>query len=251
MNDASAILIEVAIASVDDALAAQRGGADRLELNAALALGGLTPSLGTLVEVKTVTNLPVMAMVRPRPGGFDYASRDFAVMQRDVDLVLEHGADGIVFGILHANGELDVERCRQIIGQTGDQQVVLHRAFDVVPDPNAALEQAIDLGFTRILTSGQEASATQGAALIAELIERANDRIEILPAGGINASTAANIIAKTGCDQLHGSLRGRRHDASVSARPQISFGSAAAVPEDQYDATSEEAVSGLKRAISK
>lgn len=254
MTQEANILLEVAIASADDALVAQKGGADRLELIAALALGGLTPSLGTLIEIKATAPLPVMAMVRPRPGGFDYSPADFAVMQRDVDLLLEHGADGIVFGILHATGALDTDRCQQIIEQItrrdSDCQVVLHRAFDVLPDPIATLEQAIDVGFTRILTSGQEPTALQGAALIADLIERAGDRIEILPAGGINASTAADVIAKTDCNQLHGSLRSRRHDRSVQARPQISFGSAAPVPEDQYDATSVDAVAGLKRAIS-
>src|SRR5437899_12890401 len=94
------VLLEIAVGSVEDALAAQAGGADRLELNAALALGGLTPSLGTVIEVKAAVRLPVMVMVRPRPGGFAYSEADFKVMQRDTDLALRHGADGIVFGIL-------------------------------------------------------------------------------------------------------------------------------------------------------
>jgi copper homeostasis protein len=98
------VLLEVAAASVEDALAAQEGGADRLELNAALALGGLTPSLGTLIEVKSAVSLPVLVMVRPRPGGFAYSEADLQVMRRDVDLALEHGADGIVFGVLTADG---------------------------------------------------------------------------------------------------------------------------------------------------
>src|SRR5947209_4486520 len=104
------ILLEVPVGSVEDALAAQAGGADRLELNAALALGGLTPSLGTLLEVKAAVRLPLIVMIRPRPSGFAYSDHDFRVMRRDVDLVLEHGADGIAFGILTATGEVDVER---------------------------------------------------------------------------------------------------------------------------------------------
>src|SRR5438445_4405488 len=102
MTPAPRVLLEVAVASVEDALAAQEGGADRLELNAALALGGLTPSLGTLIEVKAAVKLPVLVLVRPRPGGFAYGEADFHVMRRDVDLALGHGADGVVFGILTA-----------------------------------------------------------------------------------------------------------------------------------------------------
>lgn len=243
------ILLEVAVASVEDAMTAQEGGADRLELNSALALGGLTPSLGTLVEIKAAVRLPVMAMVRPRPGGFDYSRADFAVMRRDVDLLLEHGADGIVFGILHETGELDSARCRQIIEQAGGRQVILHRAFDVVPDPFAALERAIDLGFQRIMTSGQEEIAYNGAPLIAELIRRAAGRVEVLPAGGINRFTVADVISRTGCSQIHASLRGRREDRSVRARPHVSFGGAVRPPEDHYDVTSLEAVTAMKKAV--
>src|SRR6516165_5711415 len=109
------VLLEVAVASVEDALAAQAGGADRLELNAALALGGLTPSLGTLIEVKAAVALPVLVMVRPRPGGFAYGGADFRVMQRDAGLALRHGADGIVLGILTGDGRVDVDRCRRLL----------------------------------------------------------------------------------------------------------------------------------------
>src|SRR5262249_40795474 len=112
MTQTSRVLLEVAVASVEDALAAQGGGADRLEVNAALGLGGLTPSLGTLIEVRAAVARPLLVMVRPRPSGFAYSAADFRVMQRDADLALEHGADGIVFGILTAEGQVDGERCR-------------------------------------------------------------------------------------------------------------------------------------------
>lgn len=249
MLDRTNVILEVAIASVDDAITAEQGGADRLELNSALILGGLTPSLGTLMEIKATVKLPVMVMVRPRAGGFHYSETDFAVMRRDVDLLLEHGADGIVFGILHENGELDIERCRQVVEQVGDIPCVLHRCFDVIPEPFAALEAAIDLGFRRVMTSGQEDSAYNGAQLIAELIELASGRIEVLPAGGINRFTVADVISRTGCSQIHASLRGRREDRSVRARPQVSFGSVVRPPEDEYDATSIEALTMLKEAF--
>src|SRR5215213_2932777 len=113
----SRVLLEVCIASAEDALIAASAGADRLELNTALALGGLTPSLGTLLEVKACVELPVMVMIRPRPGGFCYRSADFQVMRRDLDIVLEHGAGGVVFGILNADGSIDCERCRLLLKQ--------------------------------------------------------------------------------------------------------------------------------------
>jgi copper homeostasis protein len=167
-------------------------------------------------------------------------------MERDADLALEHGADGIAFGALHPDGTVDVPRCRELVRRLGDRAAVFHRAFDVTPDPLTALEQLIDLGIHRVMTSGQEESAYNGAPLIAELMRRAAGRIEILPAGGINCFTVADVVARTGCTQVHASLRTRRVDGSVALRPQVSFGGAVKLPEDRYDATSPEAVADLR-----
>jgi copper homeostasis protein len=245
----AAVLLEIAIASVEDAAAAQAGGADRLELNAALALGGLTPSPGTLLEVKQAVTLPVMVMIRPRSGGFCYSAADFRVMQRDIDLALAHGADGIVLGVLTEDGLIDFDRCRQLIRQVHERMLVFHRAFDVTPDPFVVLEQLVDLGVHRVMTSGQEASAYNGAALIAELIRRAAGRIEVLPAAGINRFTVRDVVARTGCNQVHASLRSRRTDRSTAARPHISFGAAATGGEEQYDATDSAAVAELRALL--
>lgn len=244
-------LLEVPIASVEDALAAEQGGADRLELNAALSVGGLTPSLGTLIEVKTAVTMPVLVMIRPRPGGFAYSEADFKVVQRDIDLALEHGADGVVFGILTADGNVDRDRCDILLRQAADQTVVFHRAFDVTVDPFEALEQLIDLGFRRVMTSGQEQTAYNGTKLIAELIQRAAGRIEVLPAGGINRFTIGDVLARTGCDQVHASLRTGRDDRSVTARPQVSFGGSIRTPEDRYDATSAAAIAELRGLLAR
>jgi copper homeostasis protein len=243
------ILLEVCVATVTDARHAADGGADRLELNAALALGGLSPSLGTLLEVKQAVALPVLVMARPRPGGFCYGDADFTVLRRDVDLLFRHGADGVVFGVLHEDGTVDEGRCRQVLRQLGDCPAVFHRAFDVTPDPLAALEQLIGLGFRRVLTSGQAASAPEGVGLIAELIRHSAGRIEVLPGGGINRFTAADVVARTGCDQVHASLRRRVADPSTNARPNISFGSAVPHSEDGYDATDAEAVRALRELL--
>lgn len=243
------LLLEIAIATVEDAVAAQTGGADRLELNAALALGGLTPSLGVLREIKRSVALPVLAMIRPRPGGFCYSEADFRVMRCDIDLFLAHGVDGLVFGVLTEDGGVDVPRCRELIRHVGDKPIVFHRAFDVTPDPFRALEQLIDLGVRRILTSGQETSAYNGAALIAELIRRAAGRIEILPAAGINRFTVADVVQRTGCSQVHASLRSRRRDPSTAARPHISFGASGGQDEDLYDATDADSVRQMRQLL--
>src|SRR5947209_7892946 len=155
------VLLEVIVSSLDDSRAAAAGGADRFELCSALALGGLTPSLGTLAAIKTEITVPVMFMVRPREGGMAYTEGEFAVMERDADLALAAGADGLVCGFLTPEGGVDAGRCRRFLsGRAGrGRQMVFHRAFDVVADPRAALERIIDLGFTRILTSGRAPNA--------------------------------------------------------------------------------------------
>lgn len=245
------VLLEVCIASADDAVHAVRGGADRLELNSALELGGLTPSLGSILEAKASVTAPIIVMIRPRPGGFTYSDADFRTIKRDLDLSLNHGADGVALGVLNSDGSIDVKRCAELANltaQTG-KPCVFHRAFDLTPDPLLALEQLIDLGFTRIMTSGQQESAYHGIPLIAKLITHAKDRIEILPAGGIQRFTIDDILARTGCNQVHASLRTTLFDSSAAHRPSISFGKSFKVPETSYDATNPQAVSDLVQRL--
>ena len=240
-------LLEVAIASPDDAVAARDGGADRLELNAALFLGGLTPSLGTLIEACARVSLPIITMVRPRGGGFAYSEAEFASMRRDVDLFLEHGAAGIAFGCLDEQGRVDEYRCRQIVAQVGpSRETVFHRAFDAIPDGLAALESLIGLGVRRVMTSGQEESAYAGSRRIAEFFANAAGRIEILPAGGINRFTIDDVLARTGCDQVHASLKASKRDGSTQTRPSVRFGGALHPAEDRYDATDPAAVAAIR-----
>ena len=152
--------------------------------------------------------------------------------------------------MLTAAGTIDRERTARVVEQVGPQRAVFHRAFDVTPAANEALEQLIDLGVRRVMTSGQEEAAYNGAATLAALRVQAAGRIELLPAGGINRFTVADVLARTGCDQVHASLRGRREDRSVAARPQVSFGGPVKIPEDRYDATSAEAVADLRGRLS-
>jgi copper homeostasis protein len=213
------ILLEVCVDSVEDAVTAAAGGAGRIELNAALELDGLTPSHGLLAETRRRVHVQLVAMARPRAGDFLYSAADVRVIQRDVDHLLEHGADGVAFGILAPDRRIDTRRCRTIVRQITARggEAVFHRAFDVVIDPFDALEQLIDLGVRRVMTSGGRPDAASGSDVIAQLVERAAGRIEILPAGGVRPANARRLIERTGCDQLHTSLRDRtgrmnRHD---------------------------------------
>ena len=243
------ILLEICCGSAEDAIEAAAGGADRVELCSALFLGGLTPSLGSLQQVKQRTSIPVIAMDRPRQAGFRYSPTEFAVMERDAELLLAHGADGIVFGILNEDGAVDVVRTGALRQRAGSRQAVFHRAFDVTPDPFRALEQLIDLGITRVLTSGQRNRAPEGADLIRRLIEQARDRIEVLPGAGITVENARQFVGATNCSQLHLTAFKARRDTSTLANPAIQFGSPSGPAENEYELTDREYVRRVKQEL--
>ena len=177
-------MLEICCGSLDDALEAAAGGADRVELCSCLFLGGLTPSSGSLIEAKRRLAIPVMFMARPRGGGFCYTQTEMAVIERDVEMAIAQGADGVVFGILTPDGRVDLSRTRRICQLIGSREAVFHRAFDVTPDPFRALEELIDLGLTRVLTSGQCHTVCEGLDLIKRLVDHAGDRIQVMPGGG-------------------------------------------------------------------
>lgn len=220
------VLLEVIATSPEDCAAAERAGADRIELCAALELGGLTPSAGLMAEARAATRLPIVAMVRPRAGGCCYSAGEFAAMRRDAAALIQAGADGLVFGLLHADGTVDRARCAALLALCAGRQTVFHRAFDLVPDP-AALDELIALGCTRVLTSGGAASAPAGAEAIARLVQQAAGRIEILPGGGVTPANAAALLAATGCTQVHASCSGWASDPSA-AGCSVRFGVGAA-----------------------
>ena len=236
------VLLEICCGSIDDAIHAQEGGADRIELCSALFLGGLTPSFGTLRYAREHLRIPIIAMVRPRGGGFCYTDAEFATMERDAEAAVDAGADGVVFGILTGDGAIDVGRTRRIRDIVGDRQSVFHRAFDVTADPFRALDQLVDLGITRILTSGQQDTVPEGADLTRRLIDHARERIEILPGGGLKPWNLADVIARTGCSQVHLTAFRTATDTSTRRRPQVTFGGALYPPEDSYSITDEKIV---------
>jgi copper homeostasis protein len=242
------ILLEIVASTVEDCVAAESGGADRIELCAAIATGGLTPSLGTLIEAKKRVQIPVMVIVRPRAGGFCYSEADFAVMRRDATLLLEHGADGLVFGMLHSDGRVDTKRCGKMLELAGGRQAVFHRAFDVVADPLRELEELIDLGFTRVPTSGQQKTACDGRERIHQLMLRAGQRIEVLPGGGVRPHNVRQLFEATHCAQVHLTAFSSRCDASTSTVP-LSFGSIPGAPSSSYECVDREAVRRMRETL--
>lgn len=243
-------LLEICCGSIDDAIEAEAGGADRVELCSALFLGGLTPSLGTILETKSRLKIPVMVMIRPRAGGFCYSEAEMASMERDVEVTVANGADGLVFGILRPDGTIDAERCRRLLKLARDRQTVFHRAFDVAPDPLAALDEIVELGFTRVLTSGQHDSALDALPFIRHLMEYAGDRIEILPGGGIPPASIPDVISQTGCRQVHLTAFKTVKDTSTNARPNVTFGGDLQPREDQFQVTDRELVRQIAESLS-
>ena len=211
-------IIEVCAGSYQDCMAAYRGKADRVELNSALSVGGLTPSVSALKKVKEETTLKVICMVRPRAAGFCYDEDDEMIMMEDARLLLDNGADGIAFGFLNEDGSVKVDKTKEMIDliHSYHKEAVFHRAFDVCPDPYQAIETLIKLKADRILTSGQKAKAYDGKDLIKDLQEKYGDKIELLAGSGVNASNACMLMEYTGIYQVHSSCKAYLSDPTTS-----------------------------------
>ena len=203
----SKVLFEACVDSVEAAVAAQTGGADRVELCADLLEGGITPSSGVIKLTRQQLTIPMNILIRPRGGDFCYSSTEFNVMKHDIEHAKQLGADGIVIGILNMDGTVDRERTQALIDLARPMSVTFHRAFDMARDPLTTLETLIDLGVERLLTSGQEETVWEGIDLIAELVKQANSRIIIMPGGGITERNVERIIAHSGVTELHASVR--------------------------------------------
>jgi copper homeostasis protein len=216
-------VLEIAVSTPDEAERAVANGADRLEVSSGLEVGGLTPSSGLFRAVREQVDVPLYVLLRPRAGGFAYTDGEFAVMQADARALLAEGANGIVFGVLTPAGAIDAARCHMLV-RRANGRAVFHRAFDFLPDPIAALDELIALGFERVLTSGGAVSAEAGTACLAQLIQHAGRRIEVLPAGSIRPHNVADLVRATGCDQVHAAARVQAADSFLSARPQIAAG---------------------------
>ena len=218
------MILEVCIESAESAIAAEAGGADRVELCDNLMEGGTTPSTGMVALTLQRVSIPVMMMIRPRGGDFLYTGLEYEIMLRDIEEAKRLGVHGVVFGLLTADGHIDKSRTAKLIQASRPLTVTFHRAFDMTVDPVLALEDLISLGVDRILTSGQESSTEQGMDLIAELVERAGDRIIILPGCGINEANIAELVSKTGVRECHVTGKHQIPSQMVYTNPRVFMG---------------------------
>jgi copper homeostasis protein len=241
------MIIEVCVDSVESAVAAEKGGAQRVELCCALLEGGLTPSAGAIALARKRLGIGLHVIIRPRGGDFLYTDVEHDVMLRDVETAKELGADGVVIGALTASGEVEARRTRELAERARPMSVTFHRAFDMTRDPFEALESLIALGIDRVLTSGQEESALEGLDLLRELVGRARDRITIMVCGNLTEKNIERVARETQTTELH--ITGFVDvESGMSFRnPRVYMGGLLRPPEYTRSITSSERISALVR----
>jgi copper homeostasis protein len=201
----SRVRLEICVDRLDSAVAALEGGADRIEVCGALACGGVTPSAALISACVKFAPLEVMVMIRPHAGSFSYSPADLAVMERDIAAARQAGAHGVVFGALTPDRRIDLGACRRLMAAAGPLMTTFHRAFDMTRDPRSALDELIELGIGRVLSSGQNMTAIAGTALLRSLVKQSAGRIVVMPGAGVNACNAVELLNSTGADELHAS----------------------------------------------
>jgi copper homeostasis protein len=249
MTSSGAPLLEICIDSVEGAIAAQAGGAQRVELCDNLLEGGTTPSAGMIALARQQITIGLHIIIRPRCGDFCYSDLEMAVMDYDIAQAKQLGADGVVIGLLQPDGTIDKPRTAALIARARPLSVTFHRAFDMAVDPAQALEDLIDLGVDRVLTSGQESSAWEGVDLIAALVQQANDRIIIMAGGGVTERNLPKLVQQSGVHEVHLAARGPVESAMSYRRSQVFMGGALRPPEFTRQSTSYERVLAAKNLL--
>jgi copper homeostasis protein len=241
------VLVEACVDSVASALAAERGGARRLELCDNLYDGGTTPSAGMISAVKATVRVPVFVIVRPRGGGFVYTSEEVGVMRLDIEAARMLGADGIVVGALTRDARVDVEQMRALIDAARGLPVTFHRAFDVARDQDQALESLIQLRVARVLTSGGAATALEGVGSIAGLVKRAAGQIAVMAGGGVREENVQEVVQRSGVSEVH--VRGTRvaRAPMQGGRDGVRLRKALPTDESSWEETDERRVQELVR----
>lgn len=211
------IQIEIMCGSLNDVTTATEANVDRIELNQAMELLGLTPTINTLKSAKEITDLPIVTMVRPRGAGFNYDENELNIMLEDAKLLLNNGSDGIVFGFLKENGKLNTEYIKRMVDIIDDKEKVFHKAFDYTRDLEEAICQLIDLGVNRVLTEGgnHKGDILKGSEMIGYLQRKYGDKISIVPAGGVNSQNIRKVLNITECKQIHFSAKENILDPST------------------------------------
>jgi copper homeostasis protein len=232
-------ILEICAGSVQSAHAALAGGAQRVELCGALEVGGITPSVGLIRAVRAIEGLKVHVLIRSRGGDFLYSDLEREIMLEDVRMARRLGVDGVVFGVLTSDGDIDMDFMRQLMAESEGMSVTFHRAFDVCRNPFVALEQIIELGCDRILTSGQMPKAEDGVDLLKQLVEKAGDRIIIMPGCGVNAGNIAKIAQITGAKEFHFSARSKHESGMQFRKSRVSMGGSVMIDEYSRDVTDE------------
>jgi copper homeostasis protein len=201
------MLLEIPVFDINSALMAQRAGAHRIELCASISDGGITPSYGMILQAKQMLHIPFYVMIRPRGGNFTYTDEEFDIMLNDIEFCRSNAIEGVVSGILTADGHVDKHSCKKLIQASGTMQFTFHRAFDRATNPFQALEDIIECGFHRILTSGQKETAIEGAELIAQLNKKAAKRITIMPGSGVTEFNLNDLHSICQCTEYHSSAK--------------------------------------------
>lgn len=236
-------IIEICANSAQSCVEAEMGGASRVELCAGIPEGGTTPSYGEIKTAQALTStIDINVIIRPRGGDFLYTEAEVEAMLLDIELCKQLGVHGVVFGCLTSEGDIDVPLMRQLIEAAKPLSVTCHRAFDVCRDPFAALEQLIELGCDRILTSGQQSTAEKGIPLLKQLVERAGQRIIIMPGCGVREGNIARIEAETGAREFHTSARSVVHSQMRYRKEEVPMGSSAVTSEFETVQTDREKV---------
>lgn len=236
-------IIEICANSAQSCVEAEMGGASRVELCAGIPEGGTTPSYGEIKTAQALTStIDINVIIRPRGGDFLYTEAEVEAMLLDIELCKQLGVHGVVFGCLTSEGDIDVPLMRRLIEAAKPLSVTCHRAFDVCRDPFAALEQLIELGCDRILTSGQQSTAEKGIPLLKQLVEKAGERIIIMPGCGVREGNIARIEAETGAREFHTSARSVVHSQVCYRKGEVPMGSSAVTSEFETVQTDREKV---------